>query len=174
MKVHHTVSAGVALWMIVVIIGLSTLLDQQKLLGIGIYRVGPNPDLYILGFCIDSVDKYVAVAIFCFLNSGMRTLNGEILRSWITTQVQDISKPVGHISRRDAYSISCIASVYGWFDFFMYMNILMTQIDMMLIEISADVTMTLILTTYYTTRYLRYTASKSASDPDLAASIDSL
>jgi hypothetical protein len=148
---HRTVSTAVAVWMVVVIAGLSALLHNQGLLGTDIYRVGPNSDLYILGFCIDSVEKYVAVAIFCFVNSGIRTLNGEVLRSWITTQIQDISKPIGHISRKEAYSISCIATMFVWFDFFMYMNILLTQIDMIFIEISADLTMTIILNTYYTT-----------------------
>ena len=139
-------------WMLTVISALGILLNQQGLLGTHIYRVGPNSDLYILGFCIDTVPKYWGIAAFCFVNAGMRTLNGEVLRPWITTQVQDISKPVEQIPRVKAYTISCIASLYGWFDFFMYMNILLTQIDMMFIEVSADMTMTLILTTYYLRR----------------------
>lgn len=139
-------------WMFTVICALGILLNQQGLIGTHIYRVGPNSDLYILGFCIDTVPKYWSVAVFCFLNSGMRTLNGEVLRPWITTQVQDLTKPVERIPRIKAYAISCIASLFGWFDFFMYMNILLTQIDMMFIEVSADMTMTLILTTYYLRR----------------------
>lgn len=139
-------------WMFTVICSLGILLNQQGLLGTHIYRVGPNSDLYILGFCIDTVPKYWAVVVFCFLNSGMRTLNGGVLRPWITTQVQDLTKPVEQIPRIKAYAISCIASLFGWFDFFMYMNILLTQIDMMFIEVSADMTMTLILTTYYLRR----------------------
>jgi hypothetical protein len=135
--------------MFTTIFALGIILNQQGLIGTHIYRVGPNNDLYILGFCIDTLPKYWSVAAFCFLNSGMRTLNGEVLRPWITTQVQDLSKPVEEIPQVKAYVISCIASLYGWFDFFMYMNILLTQIDMMFIEVTADITMTLILTRYY-------------------------
>jgi hypothetical protein len=78
----------------------------------------------------------------------MRTLNHVIMQPWITNQVQDISKPI-EVSTFAAYEISCVYSAYVWFDFFMYMNILLTQIDMMLIEVGADLIMTVVLTTYY-------------------------
>jgi len=146
-----TISAGIIVhWMMAVVCALGIMLNQQGLLGTHIYQTGPNRDLYILGFCIDTLPKYCSVAAFCFVNSGMRTLNGEVLRPWITTQVQDVTKPVTQVTL--AYVISGIASLYGWFDFFMYMNILLTQIDMMFIEVSADLTMTMVLTTFYVRR----------------------
>ena len=95
--------------------------------------------IYILGFCIDDFIKYAYVASFCLVNSGIRTLNGVILQSWITNQVRDISKLV-LVPHLRAYEISCISCVYNWFDFFMYM---------MFIEIGADLIMTSILTSYY-------------------------
>ena len=147
----HLTSRGITLWMVSVIIGLGIMLENQGLIGTHIYRFGPNEDLYILGFCIDTVEKYSVFAVFCCLNSGMRTLNQVILMPWITNQVQDISKPM-EVSPYSAYEISCVSSAYIWFDFFMYMNILLTQIDMMLIEIGTDLIMTVILTTYYLKR----------------------
>ena len=127
------------------------MLKNQDLIGTNIYRFGPNEDLYILGFCIDTVEKYSTIAVFCFINSGVRTLNHVIMQPWITNQVQDISKPM-EVSASSAYEISCVSSAYIWFDFFMYMNILLTQIDMMLIEVGTDLIMTTILTTYYLNR----------------------
>lgn len=147
----HLASRGIALWMISVIVALGIMLQNQGLIGTHIYRFGPNEDLYILGFCIDTAEKYCAIAVFCFLNSGIRTLNHVIMQPWITNQVQDISKPI-EVSRRDAYEISCVSCVYIWFDFFMYMNILLAQIDMMLIEVGADLITTTVLTTYYLNR----------------------
>jgi len=147
----YLTSRGITLWMVSVIIGLCIMLENQGLIGKYIYRFGPNEDLYILGFCIDTVEKYSAVAVFCFLYSGMRTLNHVILLPWITNQVQDISKPIV-VSASSAYEISCISSAYIWFDFFMYMNILLTQVDMMLIEVGTDLIMTAILTNYYLQR----------------------
>lgn len=127
--------------------GLAALIRSNDL-DAKIYRFGPNADLYILGFCIDDFTKYAYVASFCLVNSGIRTLNGVILQSWITNQVRDISKPV-LVPHLRAYEISCISCVYNWFDFFMYMNILLTRIDMMFIEIGADLIMTSILTSCY-------------------------
>ena len=150
----HTViktSRGILSWVIAVSISLYILVKKQNLIGTDIYRLGPNSDLYILGFCIDSYEKYSLVAVFCFVNSGIRTMNNEILRPWITNQVQDISKPV-EISNIDAYEISCVSCIYIWFDFFMYMQILLTQIDMMFIEVGTDLIMTVILTTFYLRR----------------------
>ena len=139
-------TASIAGWMAVVVITLGTLLSKQEdSLGTKMYRIGPHDDLYILGFAIDSPEKYWTLAIFCFANSGMRAINSEILRSWIINQVQDISKPTMEVKHIDAY-------IYVWFDFFMYMNILLTQIDMILIEVCADLTMTMVLTTYYCNR----------------------
>jgi hypothetical protein len=48
-----------------------------------------------------------------------------------------------------AYEISCVSTIYNWFDFFMYMHILMSQIDLLLVEVSADIIMTIIITKYY-------------------------
>jgi hypothetical protein len=137
--------------MVSVTVCLGIMLKNQDLIGTNIYRFGPNEDLYILGFCIDTVEKYSTIAVFCFINSGVRTLNHVIMQPWITNQVQDISKPI-EVSVNSAYEISCVSCVYIWFDFFMYMNILLTQIDMMLIEVGTDLIMTTILTTYYLNR----------------------
>jgi hypothetical protein len=70
------------------------------------------------------------------------------VKPWITNQVQDVSKPV-NVLKINAYEITCVSCLYIWFDFFMYMNILLAQIDMMLIEVGTDLITTTILTTYY-------------------------
>ena len=147
----YLTSRGIALWMVSVTVCLGIMLKNQGLIGTHIYQFGPNEDLYILGFCIDTVEKYTAIAIFCCLNSGIRTLNHVIMQPWITNQVQDISKPI-EVSIFAAYEIACVSSAYVWFDFFMYMNILLAQIDMMFIEVGTDLIMTGILTTYYLRR----------------------
>jgi hypothetical protein len=73
------ISKVICFWILSISITLSVLILNEGLQGINIYRFGPNPDLYILGFCIDNYEKYISVAVFCFINSGMRTLNNEIL-----------------------------------------------------------------------------------------------
>ena len=112
-----------------------------------LFRFGPNPDLIIMGICIDTREKYVSVVSFCFINSVVRCMNHNILQSWIINTVQD--KTVAYVDPRQSYEISFISTIFNWFDFFMYMNILMSQVDMLLIETFADLIMTAILTSYY-------------------------
>lgn len=147
-NITFVLSKIIAIWIIGVSVGLYILIQKQGLIGKDIYRIGPNPELYILGFSIDTYEKYMIVASFCFINSGIRTINNEILRPWITNQIQDISKPI-EVPKSLSYDISCICCIYTWFDFFMYMNIVLSQIDMMLIEVGTDLSMTIVLTSYY-------------------------
>lgn len=113
-----------------------------------IFSLGPNSELYILGICIDTYIKYGTVICFCFINSGIRAMNMNVLHSWIINEIQD-TKNNNIIETKKAYTLSSISVIYNWFDFFMYMNILLSQIDMLLIEIFADLIMTFFLTTYY-------------------------
>jgi hypothetical protein len=78
----------------------------------------------------------------------IRALNHNILQSWIINTIQDKQNNT-RINALQAYEVSITSVIYNWFDFFMYMNILMSQIDMLLIEISADIIMTTLLTGYY-------------------------
>lgn len=108
----------------------------------------PNHNLYIFGICIDTFTKYGIVITFCFINSGIRAMNSNVLRSWVINEVQDTSnkKPIDH---KKTYILSSISVTYNWFDFFMYMNILMSQIDLFVLEILADLIMTGGITNYY-------------------------
>ena len=110
--------------------------------------IGPNPDFYILGFCINTYSKYGIVVSFCFINSSMRTMNVNVLHSWIINEIQDV-KNKNIINKNKAYTLSFISVLYNWFDWFMYMNILLSQIDMLLIEVFVDILVTFYLTKYY-------------------------
>jgi len=113
-----------------------------------IFAIGPNKNLYILGICIDTLTKYGVVVTFCFVNSGIRAMNTNVLRSWVINEVQDKSnkRPIDH---KKAYILSSVSVTYNWFDFFMYMNILLSQIDLFILEIVADLIMTGGITNYY-------------------------
>jgi hypothetical protein len=113
------------------------------------FQIGPNPDLYILHIPIDTPSKYTAVVSFCFCNSVFRSLNHNILQSYIINSIQDIQDNLPILNSSKCYEISCISTIYNWFDFFMYMHILMSQIDLLLVEVSADIIMTIIITKYY-------------------------
>jgi hypothetical protein len=48
-----------------------------------------------------------------------------------------------------ALEITSIVTIYQWFDWFIYMNMLLAQIDMVLVEIVADLFMSIGTTVYY-------------------------
>ena len=113
------------------------------------FQIGPNPDLYILHIPIDTPSKYIAVVSFCFYNSVFRSLHHNILQSYIINSIQDIQNTLPILYASKCYEISCVSTMYTWFDFFMYMHILMSQIDLLLVEVSADIIMTIIITKHY-------------------------
>lgn len=81
------------------------------------------------------------------MNSGVRSMNHNILQSWLINTVQN--KEVIIVNTQQSYEISLVSTIYTWFDFFMYMNILMSQIDMLLVEIIAELIMNTTLTYNY-------------------------
>ena len=139
------ISRFVMLWVCITSIFLYAFIsgNQENRL----FQIGPNPNLLILGICVDTHEKYVIVVSFCFVNSGFRCLNHNILQSWLINTVQN--KAVFNVNTRQSYEISFISTIYNWFDFFMYMNILMSQIDMLMVEIISDLIMTTIITKHY-------------------------
>lgn len=163
-KIQKIVSKIISLWMIsitTIIIFLSKYAndDQKK-----IYRFGPNNELNILGFIIDTREKYTLVILYCFINSIFRTLYNSILHAWIINNVQDENRVKDKLIKNIAYEITVVTSIYNWFDWFIYINILLSQIDMVIVEIIADLIISLFTTRYYLmnkNKYLLYLNSDS-------------
>jgi hypothetical protein len=53
------------------------------------------------------------------------------------------------INHLNAYEITALTTVYAWFDWFMFIQILLTQVDMIIIEASTDIVVSLIITRWY-------------------------
>ena len=113
-------------------------------------KFGPNDTLIIFDMSIDNNFKYASIIIFCFLNSMIRTINTNILQPWIINNIQDTDK-ITNINIMQGFKISYIYTIYVWFDFFIYMNIVFSQVDILLFEILADLIMITIVTKYYMT-----------------------
>jgi hypothetical protein len=133
------------IWMLIISTLVGVFISNNK--DNQLFKIGPNSGLFIMGVCIDSQSKYLTVVTFCFVNSGFRCMNHNILQSWLINTVQN--KAVVNVDAKQSYEISFISTVFNWFDFFMYMNILMSQVDMLIVEIISDLIMTTILTTHY-------------------------
>lgn len=148
-SIQYIVCKTISLWMFIItctLLGISKYAteDQKQF-----YRFGPNSDLKILGIYIDNGGKYFGIVVYCFINSMFRTLHQSILHAWLINNVQDESKEKPTSIKKFAYEVTCVSTIYMWFDWFIYMNILLSQIDMVIIEICADLLMSIATTTYY-------------------------
>jgi len=115
--------------------------------------MGPNPDLIIFGVIIDTWSKYLCIVLYCLINTTIRNAEQNILRTYITLHIQDDSTEAmirkRTINQMNAYEITVLTTIYAWFDWFMFIQILLTQVDMILIETSTDIIVSLIITRWY-------------------------
>lgn len=158
MGITATVARGLLAWMVAITLALAVAIvrekaywsDQER----SFYRFGPHADLRIMGIAIDTPWKYVVLACYCVTNAVFRDLQHNVLSPWITNTVQDeaVAKPP-HVHRL-AYEVSLIHAAYYWWDWYIYVNILLAQFDLVLIEVVSS-----LLTTAATTwMYLQTTA----------------
>lgn len=160
-KVQRIVSKLLSLWIIsisILIIFLSKYADDEQK---KIYRFGPNNELNILGFIINTREKYILVISYCFINSIFRTLYNSVLHSWLINNIQDESREKNKDIKNIAYEITLVTTIYNWFDWFIYINILLSQIDMVIIEIIADLLISLFTTRYYLNKKNKYLDDKN-------------
>ena len=146
------VSRIITCWMIVILtIMLSYLFaNKEDYTGdISFYQFGPNPDLVIIGIVIDTPTKYGLVVVYAVINTVIRNLDHNIIVPWIMLNVQNIK--ITNIYVKDVskqYEISIINTIYSWFDWLIYIHMLLAQIDMFLLELTTDV-----IAIYFVTRW---------------------
>jgi hypothetical protein len=119
------------------------------------YRFGPHNDFIIMGFIIDTYYKYSIVLFYSIFNTIFRTLHVEVLSPWLVNNVQDLERKQNQDIIKYAYEITTINTIYVWVDWVLYMNILLSQIDMVIIEIIINIISTNV-TTYV---YLNYSSN---------------
>ena len=113
------------------------------------YRYGPQNDLIILGFVIDTPAKYGYLVLYLIINTFIRTLHHEILTPWLINNVQDVQRVRTNHMYMIAYEVTTVNVIYQWLDWLLYMNILLAQIDLVLIEILCNLVSSNITTYYY-------------------------
>jgi len=139
----------IMLWMIFIVASLSSLYDQMDSETKSFFMFGPNKNLMVFGIVINTYSKYSVIVVYALINSLLRTSCRDVLISWQTNNVQDISKPKKKKIRCFAYEVVCVTTIYNWLDWYIYMNLLLAQVDMLIIEISSDLLMSCIITRYY-------------------------
>jgi hypothetical protein len=139
-----------ATWMALVSVALTLFLIQHtNTLTSGYFRFGPHDAFIVFGMPVNTATKYVLITLYSFINAGIRALHHNLLQPWILHNVQ-VTEPVAEpVSIPLAYRMTALATCYQWFDWFIYMNILLSQVDMLIIELTADLLTTVVTTHLY-------------------------
>jgi hypothetical protein len=149
------VSRIIAVWMIIILTILLSYIfaNTEKFNGdTSFYRFGPNPELVILGITIDTPEKYGLIVLYAIINTIIRNLDHNVIAPWITLYVQNIKAlPTEDTEQKDTnkqYEISIVNTIYSWFDWLIYIHMLLAQVDMFLLELTTDT-----IAIYFVTRW---------------------
>jgi len=146
-RVHYTVRA-LQFWTASVLVALGLLLKKGTALN-NFYQYGPSDNLIILGLVIDSYALYAGVVFYSFFNTVIRNLNNQIVCAWITLVVHDTTVPKHNLSHLYMYEITLMSSIYTYIDWFIYLNLVFSQLDIVLIELAGELFITFIVTRMY-------------------------
>lgn len=140
-------------WMVCIGTLMGVLISREKSGDNTFYRFGPHSDFMVLGIHIDTFDKYLLVLFYCACNTAMRNIRNDIILPWVTLTVfgttPDAMDRKQTLNHKMAYEISIVSAVYAWFDWFIYINLLLSQVDMVLIEVGMDIVATSLITYMY-------------------------
>ena len=114
------------------------------------FTFGPREDLVILDVKINTGWRYSVVIFYTIISTVARTVLQEIVSPWLIQTVQN-DKPKDAYARRYAQEVAIGEVVYRWFDWFMYMHILLAQVDMMIVELAGN----LVAVVYTTRMYMK-------------------
>jgi len=112
------------------------------------FTFGPREDLVILDIKINTGWRYSIVIIYTILSTVARTVLQEVVSPWLIQTVQN-DKPKNEYARRHAQEVAIGEVIYRWFDWFMYMHILMAQVDMMIVELTGNMAVVIYTTKIY-------------------------
>ncbi|MEX0597795.1 MAG: hypothetical protein WD512_14985, partial [Candidatus Paceibacterota bacterium] len=150
MKINpYIVSKLFIIWIAIIYIILTLLVHNSSPEDSLFYRIGPHDSLKILGVRIDTNLKYFGLIFYSFINSIFRATLHNYISPWMINNVQDEEKSKKHLKYYNVFEMTTISVIYTWTDWLIYMNILLTQIDMMIIEVSGDLIMSYVTTYYY-------------------------
>lgn len=143
------VCRSISTWMIIVTVTLSVLVAKDKSGDKKFYRLGPHDDFILMGFTINTGLKYFVVVMYSMFNTVVRTIQHEVLSPWLVNNVQDLEREQSLSVRKYAYEVTTVNTLYQWVDWLLYMNILLSQIDMVLVEVAMNLVATNITTYMY-------------------------
>lgn len=134
-------------WLVIVLIGFSSI----GLLHSDFIRVGPSESTKIMSLTIRTWNDWFMVAVASFLSSIVNDFFSDSLGPWFLNTVQDQKTRYLPYSKLTCYIVLQLYSVYCAFMSVFSVGLLMSQVDFLLIRLSAD----LLVNSYTTFKFLR-------------------
>ena len=85
---------------------------------------------------------------YTIISAGMRALEMQVITPWVLKYVQTVDSKTDY-ARRHAQEVVLIQTLYKWIDWLAYTIVLLTQIDLFVIEMTADLIISYFITAYY-------------------------
>lgn len=148
-RVKKTVRA-LQCWTTSLLVAFGLLLHSEPSLD-NFYKLGPSSTLIIMGITLDTIGSYSGIMVYCLINTVIRNLNNQIVVPWITLVVHDTTISKDHLSYFFIQEIVMMSAFYCWVDWFIYINIVFSQIDVVLMELFSEVVITYLVTRMYLT-----------------------
>ena len=112
------------------------------------FSFGPREDLIILDVPINTYGRWLLVIMYTIISTVARTVLQEVVSPWLIQTVQN-DKPKDQYARKYAQEVALGEVLYRWFDWFMYMHILLAQVDMMIVELVGNLAVVAYTTRVY-------------------------
>jgi hypothetical protein len=135
-------------WTVAIVISLIMLLKKGNAFK-DFYQFGPSENLVILGLVVNNYWLYAGIVFYSFFNTVIRNMNNQVVCAWITLVVHNTTIPKDTIPQAYIYEITLISSIYTYIDWFIYLNLVFSQIDIILIEFVGELFITFIVTRMY-------------------------
>ena len=134
-------------WLVVVLFGFSTI----GLMSSNFMHIGPSENTKIMSLTIDTWHDWGMVAAASFLSAIVNDFFSDSLGPWFLNTVQDQKTSYLPYSKGTCHVILQLYSVYCSFMSVFSVGLLMSQIDFLIVRLSAD----LLVNTYTTFKFLR-------------------
>jgi hypothetical protein len=135
-------------WTVAILISLIVLLKKGVAFK-DFYQFGPSENLVILGLVVNDYVLYSGIIFYSFFNTVIRNMNNQVVCAWITLVVHDTTISKDHIPQLYIYEITLMSAIYTYIDWFIYLNLVFSQIDIILIELAGELFITFMVTRMY-------------------------
>ena len=111
-------------------------------------KLGPNEHLIIINININNYLRYFLVMFYLFINTIIRNINTDYIKPWIILNLQNKNVSLD-ISNTYSYNIIIISTLYVYFDWYLSLVLIFTQLDIVLSSIVMEILLQIVMCRFY-------------------------